>query len=200
MRVPAEHGDHLRMTLDHGGQPVLAGQPDHVAGLGVQGHRLMVQDHEGRGPRVRAQFRVQPGQGLVGEVPVVVAGDGRVARRDDGSPHPAYLVDGLITLAAEKHAAERGPIVVVARADQHRPRTGQQRPRLLVLAGQAVIGDVPGDQHRVQRRPAAGQAGHDRADPVGPGLTAVQMRVTQLRENDHAAWLQGERPGAGSVK
>ena len=174
--VPAQDGHHLGMPADHRGQPVLPGQPDRVGELGVQRHGVVVQADERGRAGIVAEHRVEPVEGLVGQVPAVLAGDQRVAQRQDRPGHAVHLVERCLRAGgasvpaarpaadpvAEQPAAEGVPLVVVSRQEQHRAWRGQDRARFLVLAGAAVVSDVPGDQDRVERRAPPAQAVHHR--------------------------------------
>jgi len=75
--------------------------------------------------------------------------------------------------AAEQHLAVGVAGVVIAGAREHRVRRRRQYGAgLLVLGGQAVIGDVAGDKDRVQWPGQTVQVGHDGGGPVEAALAA----------------------------
>jgi hypothetical protein len=91
---------------------------------------------------------------------------------------------------------------VVARARQHRRRErSQQFGRLPVLGRQAVVGDVAGQQYRVDRAGKAGQVvDHGRRAPAGGHPVALtDMHVGDVREDGGHGRLATSSPGATFV-
>lgn len=69
---------------------------------------------------------------------------------------------------------------MVARAGEHRERRVQQAYGLLVLGLGRVVGDVPGDQQRVDRVGEGPQMVHDAGGPPCRAFTAVQVQIADL--------------------
>ena len=126
---------------------------------------------------------------LVVQVAVVRAGHGRVGEEEDRAGHVVPGVDraGAAAVVAEQTLAVRVAHIVVAGADHDRQRGVEELRGGLVLGHLAVVGDVPGDQDRVDRSWQGVQVVHDPGGPLGRSGMAVEVCVTEMRDDQHDA-------------
>jgi hypothetical protein len=105
-------------------------------------------------------------------------------------------VDGSIAgRLAEEHAAIRGPVVVVTRAQEHRRRRGQRVAYHVIFGLGSVVREIAGDQDRVHRPAQAVQVAHHplgALDGLGP---AADVDVADMRDEEHGhIWCQTAAP------
>jgi hypothetical protein len=81
----------------------------------------MVEADERRQVGRGGQLRVEPVERLVGQQPIVAAGNARVAHREQGATDPVRPVDRRpVRLDTQQHLAKRLAQVVVAGTEEHR--------------------------------------------------------------------------------
>ncbi|CAM5657277.1 hypothetical protein SBADM41S_04376 [Streptomyces badius] len=182
MGVPGENGDDPRMGVEQGGEPLgLLEHPGVRQRMVEFDGRLVEGDQRGDTVRERAERGVDPGQRLRVEAPLVTAGNGRVTHQDGGTGDVVDPVDGRgVRGLAEERLAVGGAGVVVSGAREHGERRVQQPYGLLVLGLRRVVGEVPGDQQRVDRAGQGAQMVHDADRPVPRAVTAVQVQIADL--------------------
>ncbi len=200
--VPAEQGGHPGVAAQHPCQARLAELTDPVDHRQVQFDRRVVEGHQGGqlGPP-GAESGVQPVQGLLVQQAVAAPRYRRVEHQHVGAgqfvqpvdrPVGRLLPGPLPRRPAEQHRPVRRPAVVVAGAGEHRVPGGQHLRHLLVLLGQAVVGEVSGGQHRVQRAGQGVEVRHHLLGPPPGALSAVpavdlaEVDVTEVRDRQHA--------------
>jgi hypothetical protein len=143
---------------------------------------------------------VDPGECLGVETSFVAPRDGGVAHQDGGAGDVVGLIDGaLVGCVSEQGLAVGRSRVVVSGAGEHGEGRGQDLSRFLVLGLRAVIGDVPGDEQRVDRVGQGSQVVHDTGGASGRPLAAVQVQVADLCKQRHSSRGPCRPPVPGQV-
>src|SRR6185295_13703109 len=105
-----------------------------------------------------------------------------------------------VRLLAEQRLAVGPPVVVIARAPQHRGGQLDQLANPLVLRLGTVIGDVAGDDHRVGRGGQPREISDDPSGALGTPLTRIDVDVADVRNQDHAPNVRAPGPPARRPK
>lgn len=184
----------LGVALDHRGEsaPFRQGLVDAVPVGDRGGERRLVHGDDRRLRGGGGELRVESAQLLGLEAAAVLAGDRRVDDDQPQRPEVDCVVDRLVGGAGEgEDLPHRRAVVVVAGQDVERdPEPTDQLGGEPVLRGRRVLGEVPGDDDRVDpvRQPL------DRVDhfPQRPlRLHPTDRRLAEVRVTD-----LGQKEGA----